>query len=134
MVQMSIVYEGEKHCLLTHGPSQVKIATDAPKDNHGRVESFSPTDLCSASLGACILTVMSITAEQRSLSLVGARVDVQKEMSSQPRRIKKLTVNVQLPKSLSKEERFFFEDIALNCPVKLSLNPEIELPISFEYI
>lgn len=134
MVQMSVIYEGEKHCLLTHGPSQVKIATDAPKDNHGRGESFSPTDLCSVSLGACMLTVMSITAEQRSLSLVGARVDVQKEMSSQPRKIKKLIVNVQLPKTLNNDERALLEEIALNCPVKLSLNPDIEMPISFEYI
>lgn len=134
MVQMSVVYEGDKHCLLTHGPSQIKISTDAPKDNHGRGESFSPTDLCSVSLGACMLTVMSITAEQHSLSLVGARVEVQKEMSSQPRRINKLNVKVQLPKTLNNDERALLEDIALNCPVKLSLNPEIEMPISFEYI
>lgn len=134
MVQMSVVYEGEKHCLLTHAPSQVKIATDAPKDNHGRGESFSPTDLCSVSLGACMMTVMAIAAEQQSLSLVGARVDVSKEMTSAPRRIKKLDVVVTLPQFLTIEQRRWLEDIAINCPVKLSLNPEIEMPISFKYI
>ncbi len=131
MVQMKATYKGDKNCQLFHEPSGATVSTDAPKDNHGRGEAFSPTDLCSISLGACMLTVMGIEAEKEGLSLKGTEVRVQKEMKSNPRRIGKLTVQLYFPQSLSLDWRKKLEVIALNCPVKHSLNPEIELLIEF---
>ena len=133
MVKMSVLYQGEKHCELTHEPSGSRISTDAPKDNNGKGEAFSPTDLVGAATGACMLTVMSIAAERDGVQLLNSRVDVTKEMSAHPRRISKLTVTLHLPQSLPHDYRKKLEDIALNCPVKLSLNPSIEMSVLFHY-
>lgn len=133
MVRMNVVYQGEKHCELMHEPSGSKIETDAPKDNNGRGEAFSPTDLCSVSLASCMLTVMAIAAEKEGLSLKGATAAVSKEMRADPRRIGRIGVDVRLPASLTPDRRSRLETIAQNCPVKLSLNPEIELAVSFRY-
>ncbi len=81
MVEINLSYQGEKHCELTHGPSQTVIETDAPKDNQGRGESFSPTDLVAAGLGSCVLTIMAMKAEKDGHKFVGARARVEKHMS-----------------------------------------------------
>lgn len=133
MVQMKVVYEGEKHCQLTHGPSGENIVTDAPKDNNGRGEAFSPTDLCAVSLGACMLTVMAIAAEKEGVSLKGSTADVTKEMKANPRRIGRLGVTLRLPKDLGPEWRTKLEDIAHTCPVHHSLHPDIEIDLKFAY-
>lgn len=133
MVQMKVVYEGEKHCQLTHGPSGRQVETDAPKDNNGRGEAFSPTDLCAVSLGTCMLTVMAIAAEKEGVDLKGSSVDVSKEMKANPRRIGRIGVSLRLPKQLTPEWRAKLEDIAKTCPVKYSLHPEIEIGLSFSY-
>lgn len=133
MVKMSAIYQGEKHCELVHGPSGATVATDAPRDNHGKGESFSPTDLLSVSTGACMLTVMAIAAEKDGVQLKGSRVDVTKEMSAHPRRVQKLTVTLHLPQSVPHDYRKKLEEIALNCPVKLSLHPDIDMPVVFHF-
>lgn len=133
MVKVTAKYEGEKHCEIEHGPSQSVIATDAPKDNNGRGELFSPTDLVAAATGSCILTVMAIMAEKDGVELKGSYTTVEKEMIPNPRRIGKLTVNVFMPKNIESAYRQKLENTAMTCPVKKSLNPEMELPIQFHY-
>ncbi len=133
MVQISIRYGGQKHCDLTHGPSGSKIGTDAPKDNNGKGELFSPTDLVAAALGSCMLTVMGIAAEKEKLSLEGAYATVDKEMGTQPRRITSLISHLHLPKAWSLVDRQKMEAVALGCPVKQSLHPEMQIPVHFTY-
>ncbi|WP_413289738.1 OsmC family protein [Bdellovibrio sp. HCB337] len=133
MVKVTAKYEGEKHCELTHGPSQATIVTDAPKDNNGKGEAFSPTDLVAAATGSCILTVMAIMAEKDGVDLKGAYTTVEKEMFLNPRRIGKLTINVFMPKHIEDTYRQKLENTAMTCPVKKSLHPEMQLPIQFHY-
>jgi putative redox protein len=136
MVQISVQYEGDLHCLSIHGPSQVGLSTDAPKDNFGRGDGFSPTDLTAASLGVCMLTTMAIVAAKQSLDveLLGTRAIVRKHMTaSAPRRIQKIEVNIEIPLPDSHAARQTLEEAALKCPVALSLHPEIEKAISFDW-
>lgn len=133
MVKMTAVYHGEKHCEITHGPSNASIATDAPKDNNGKGEAFSPTDLVGAATGSCMLTVMAIAAERDGVDLKNSRVTVEKEMHASPRRISKLTVVLHLPQSVPHDYRAKLESIANNCPVKLSLHPDLQMPVAFHY-
>ena len=134
MVKISTVYEGDLHCRLTHGPSGKVVETDAPKDNQGKGESFSPTDLVASALGACLLTVMGIFAKRHEVDLKGASAEVIKEMVQDPeRRIGKLTVTVTMPKGIALPQRPLLEKAALTCPVFKSLNPAIEIPAKFIY-
>ena len=134
MVEMNVVYEGQLHCALTHGPSGSKISTDAPKDNQGRGEAFSPTDLVGAALGSCMLTIMGIYAQRQNINLTGATAKVTKEMVTAPiRRIGKLTVQFNLPASLSPEHRGAMEKAAHTCPVHQSLHPDVKLETVFNY-
>ena len=134
MVEMMAVYMGEKHCKITHGPSNAVIETDAPKDNHGLGQAFSPTDLMAASLGVCMLTVMGIQADLKGWNMVGAEARIVKEMATNPRRIGKLTAHIEMPSHLNEEARNHLEKTASSCPVKYSLNPEIVLDIQFKYV
>ena len=134
MVNIDIVYEGELHCSLKHVPSGAVIATDAPKDNHGKGEAFSPTDMVAGALGACMLTIMGIVAKRHELNLEGTKVQVTKEMVTEPaRRIGKLTVTFQIPAGVPASKREVLERAALTCPVHKSLHPDIEIPVSFNY-
>ncbi len=134
MVTMSAVYAGGLHCELTHGPSGSTLETDAPKDNMGRGERFSPTDLVGAALAACALTTMAIAAERDGVDLRGARAEVSKEMVADPlRRIGALPLTLTLPKSVPAEKRAKLENAARACPVHKSLNPALKAEISFVY-
>jgi putative redox protein len=133
MVKMSIVYQGQKHCLLTHEPSGSNIETDAPKDNQGRGERFSPTDLVGAALGSCVLTTMALVAERDGISIDGATAEVEKEMIVKPRRIGALKVKIKLPSDLTSDQRRKLEESARHCPVHKSLHPDIDAPILFSY-
>lgn len=126
---MNAIYLGEKHCEATHTPSNSKIETDAPRDNQGRGENFSPTDLVATALGTCILTTMAIHAEKENIDLKNSKVFMTKEMSSNPRKISRLTATIELPKNLSLEIRKKLELIAMNCPVKLSIHPDVTIEI-----
>ncbi|MFH1857783.1 MAG: OsmC family protein [Candidatus Omnitrophota bacterium] len=134
MVEVHVLYEGGLHCKVIHGPSGKTLMTDAPKDHEGQGETFSPTDLVAAALGSCIVTVLAILAERRQLDIKGTQLSIIKEMTSEgPRRIKKLGVEVTLPKHLTQEEKALLERAALSCPVYKSLHPEVAVPVYFLY-
>lgn len=137
-VEIDVLYRGSLRCEATHGPSQARVITDAPVDNHGKGESFSPTDLVATALGTCMLTIMGIVAERHQWDLTGTTVHVTKEMIQEPvRRIGKLTVTITIPAAqaalLSPTDRSRLENAALHCPVHHSLHPDIEKPIEYIY-
>ncbi len=132
MVNISIKYRGDLHCDATHGPSHANLATDAPTDNKGKGEAFSPTDLVATALGTCMSTIMGMKAEELGLNLKGMTVEVKKEMSKDaPRRIVGLPSEVHIPLPPTLPDREALEQAALNCPVHKSLPPEINRPTKF---
>lgn len=132
MVTIQLDYEGDLHCKAVHGPSRAELSTDAPVDNQGRGESFSPTDLVATALGSCMLTVMGILARTLQVEIAGARATVEKEMTSAPpRRIQRLRVRIEMPPGISAENRDKFERAAHTCPVHRSLHPDVDMPIEF---
>jgi putative redox protein len=134
MVEMSIRYLGGLRCEAVHGPSDTRLITDAPTDNMGKGESFSPTDLVATALGSCILTTMGIVAQRQGIDMAGARVHVAKEMVTSPhRRIGRLPVTIHMPRELSEDDRKRLENAAHTCPVHRSLHPDVEAPISFRW-
>lgn len=133
MVKMSVQYSGQLHCEITHGPSQTKIQTDAPKDNMGRGESFSPTDLVGAALASCILTTIAIVAERDGVSIAGASAEIEKHMVAHPRRIGELPVRVHLPASIPEDYRAKIHATAHACPVGKSLHPDVKVNIDLIY-
>lgn len=134
MVEIDVFYEGDLHCRAVHGPSGQEIFTDAPVDNHGRGEHFSPTDLFATSLGTCMATIMAIAGQKHGIDLTGVHVKVQKEMSTDtPRRFKRLTIDYYVPLSADHPKRKLLESAALNCPVHRGLHPDIEKKIEFHW-
>jgi putative redox protein len=138
MVNQDITYEGDLRCAAVHGPSGTQLTTDAPVDNHGLGQAFSPTDLLGTALGSCLLTVMGIAARPRQIDLKGTTVHVVKEMTvERPRRIARLTVEVTFPpqvaSSIPDTTRRELEQIAETCPVRLSISAQVEVPISFNW-
>ena len=132
MVTIQVEYQGDLHCKAVHGPSQAEINTDAPTDNQGRGESFSPTDLVATALGSCMLTVMGILARTLKIDIAGATATVEKEMTgTAPRRIQSLAVKIHVPHALSSEDQLKLERAAHTCPVHKSLHPDIQVPIEF---
>jgi uncharacterized OsmC-like protein len=131
-VSISIDYRGELRCEATHGPSQTKLLTDAPVDNCGKGEAFSPTDLVATALGTCMATTMGIFAQRHNIDLRGMRVSVTKEMSKEPpRRIAQLTTELHMPLPATHPQRDALERAALTCPVHKSLHSEVALPVTF---
>src|SRR2546422_6525382 len=121
MVNVSIKYTGDLHCDAVHGPSHAKISTDAPTDNRGKGESFSPTDLVATALGTCMSTILAMAAQEHGLDMKGMTVSVSKEMSKDaPRRIVGLPSEVHIPLPASTPQRTLLENAALNCPVHKS--------------
>jgi putative redox protein len=134
MVNIQVEYQGELHCKATHGPSGAELITDAPKDNQGRGESFSPTDLVATALGACMLTIMGIAARTQNIDISGATASLEKEMTATPpRRIERLTVKIHVPLSPSPANKERLERAAHTCPVHKSLHPDGQIPIEFTW-
>jgi len=133
MVQIDTEYLGDLHCEATHVPSGVVLTTDAPEDNHGRGESFSPTDLVATALGTCVATILGIQAEKHDLDLEGIEITVEKEMASNPRRIDSLRTEVTMPVALDEKIRTRLERAARHCPVDESIHPDIDAPIDFHW-
>ena len=134
MVKISAEYKGQKNCLATHEPSQTKLNTDAPKDNQGLGESFSPTDLVATALGTCILTTIAIQLEKDGLKFENSKILTEKVMTIEgPRRIKSLHTLLELPHSIPENFRVRISEIASNCPVKKSLHPEIDTHVEIRY-
>lgn len=133
-VAMNVRYEGELRCVLEHGPSGAKVQTDAPVDNHGRGEAFSPTDLVAAALASCALTTIGIQGQKRGIQVPWGEARVHKHMTtSGPRRIAELEVDFVLPASLNPIEREAVQQIARGCPVALSLGADVGLIMRFDY-
>jgi putative redox protein len=133
MVAIQLEYEGDLHCRAVHGPSGVELNSDAPKDNQGRGESFSPTDLVATALGTCMLTTMGILARTLGIDMAGATATVEKEMTPPPRRIQRLTVGIRMPRALDAESQQKLERAAHTCPVQKSIHPDVETPITFTW-
>lgn len=132
MIPIFVTYEGELRCRAVHGPSQNALITDAPLDNHGKGESFSPTDLVATALATCMATVISIKAQQKNLDVTGMKVYVEKHMSADsPRRIVRLPVTIELPLPPDHPDRKLLEATALGCPVHHSVHPDIDKPVTF---
>src|SRR3954451_21240709 len=105
MVEIKTVYEGQLHCTATHGPSGAVLATDAPKDNMGKGESFSPTDLVATALATCVLTTMGIVAQRNGWDMTGSTARITKEMVTTPlRRIGRLAMDVRVPQAMTDEQ------------------------------
>lgn len=131
MVKMKVIYRGNLRAECAH-ESGAKIETDAPKDNQGKGEAFSPTDLFAASLATCMLTVMAIAARKVGVDLEGTTLDVEKEMVIAPmRRIGKLIVRFRCPTLPNAQIREKLEKAAIDCPVHHSMHPDIKLEIDF---
>ena len=130
MVKITGEYQGDLHCVATHAPSSNTLVTDAPKDNQGRGEAFSPTDLVATALATCIATTMAMVARKHGVELKGLRYEVTKEMSTDaPRRIARLTTTLWLPLPRSEPLAAALERAAHQCPVHQSLHPQVEKPI-----
>lgn len=133
-VEISVTYSGELHCAAEHGPSGDRLVTDAPVDNQGRGEAFSPTDLVATAMGTCMLTIMGIYANREGLDIRGARARVSKEMSaSTPRRISRIEVRIDMPTPLSEKHQRGMEAAAHTCPVHQSLHPETETVLNLQW-
>jgi len=133
-VRVDVVYEGDLHCTAIHGPSGDRIVTDAPVDNRGRGEHFSPTDLLGTAMGTCILTILGIAAQERGIDLKGARAEIVKEMGAVPRRhIAHLSVRLHLPAHLDERQRRLMETAAHTCPVHASLGEHTKVEMEFVY-
>ncbi|MFN4300296.1 MAG: OsmC family protein [Thermaurantimonas sp.] len=126
-----VEYKGDLRCESTHIRSQQIILTDAPPDNHGRGEAFSPTDLLSTSLATCMLTIMGIAAGEKENLLKGAYAEVTKVMASAPRRVSEIHLKVYLPEQYPVDDRPRLEQAGRNCPVAKSLHPDIMQDIEF---
>jgi len=134
MVAIQFEYQGDLHCKAVHGPSGTELNTDAPKDNQGRGESFSPTDLVATALGTCMLTVMGIMARTLNIDIAGTTATVEKEMTTaQPRMIASLNVKIHVPHRISSENQQKLERAAHTCPVHKSLHPDVKSPIDFTW-
>lgn len=135
MIETTTEYVGELRCKNTHGPSGNVCETDAPVDNQGRGESFSPTDLVGTALGSCMATTMAIVAARKDINLIGMQVTVGKHMSTDPpRRIAKLDVRIDMPLPEDHPERRLLENAALSCPVHKSLGSEVQIPIEWHWL
>ncbi len=134
MVRIDAGYQGELHCQAVHGPSQTTLQTDAPVDNQGRGESFSPTDLVATALATCVLTTMGIAARREGIPMEGSTATAEKEMTTvSPRRIARLTVHVHLSIPRSADPKGVLERAGLGCPVHRSLHPDVEQIIEFHW-
>lgn len=135
MATATILYKGELRTEAIHLLSTTSITTDAPPDNHGKGEAFSPTDLLATSLGTCIITTMAIVGRKASIELKGTSLDVTKVMGSDPRRVVEVIVRINFPVglALTEEEKKLMEKTAHECPVARSLHPDLKQSIIFNY-
>jgi len=134
MVEIKLSYEGDLHCSAIHTPSGNTLVTDAPLDNNGRGQAFSPTDLLATALGSCMATVIGILAKRKELAVEGMTVNVRKFMSDdQPRRVKRLELDLQIPLPASHPDRKLLESAARGCPVHHSIHPDIEVVMNWHW-
>jgi len=134
MATVKAKYLGNLRLECTHLQSGTKIITDAPTDNNGKGEAFSPTDLCSTSLAACAMTIMGIYAKNNGIDLTGAEIEITKKMAAEPRRIAEIDVIFNMPANgYSEKEKKILERVAHTCPVHLSLHPDVKQNFVFNW-
>ncbi len=134
METIKISYQGNLRTLATHIASGTTLISDAPLDNHGKGESFSPTDLLCSSLGSCMLTLMGIAGNTHHISIEGTEVKITKIMASNPRKVGEIIVELLLPKlNYTEKQKKILELAALTCPVYLSLSSEVKKTVTFVY-
>lgn len=134
MATVKAKYLGNLRVECTHLQSGTKIITDAPVDNHGKGEAFSPTDLCSTSVAACAMTIMGIYAQEKGLDITGTEIEITKTMSANPRRIASIDVIFHMPaREFSDKDKAVLERVAHTCPVHLSLHPEVKQNFVFDW-
>ena len=129
-----VVYEGELRTICTHLQSSSEFETDAPTDNNGKGERFSPTDLMATSLATCMLTIMGIKARTMELELKGIKVEVEKIMKPDPRRVGGINLTFHLPEALgqvSEKDKTILKNAALACPVAKSIHPDISVNVNW---
>jgi len=130
-----IIYEGNLRTVAKHLQSGTVIETDAPTDNQGKGERFSPTDLVATALGNCMMTIMGIKARDLDVDLEGTTIDITKIMTTNPRRIGEIKVLINFPESLETDEkqRTILERAAMTCPVFESLHPDLKKDVQFKW-
>ena len=133
MSKTNIVYQNNLRTESEHIASGEKIITDAPVDNNGKGEAFSPTDLVATALGSCMITIMAISANKYDIDVTGTNASVKKIMESDPRRISKISIDINMNKNIEEKDRKRLERAALACPVHKSLHPDLEKKIRFIY-
>ena len=132
MVRIDATYDGDLRCTATHEPSGAKLITDAPVDNMGKGESFSPTDLLASSMLTCVMTIVAIRADSKEIDVSGMTGSVEKTMAASPRRVAKLEVVVNLPSGISMEDRAWLITEGCNCPVCVSVSESMEVDVTFQ--
>ena len=133
MSTSKVVYKGELRTESTHLQSGSVIVTDAPKDNHGKGEAFSPTDMVANSLATCMLSIMGIKANAMNVDIAGSTADVTKIMQTEPRMISEIVVVLDMQGVDDEKSRIILERSAMTCPVFLSLHPDIKKTVSFKW-
>lgn len=131
----TVIYEGELRTVALHLSSGTQIETDAPLDNQGKAERFSPSDLVPTALGSCMLTIMGIKARDMQTDLKDTRIEVQKLMKSDPRRISGINLSFHFPDTLqiTEKQRLILERAGNTCPVRQSIHPDIEVVIHYNW-
>ena len=133
MATIETIYEGQLRARSKHMQSGTELTTDAPTDNHGKGEAFSPTDLVATALGSCMLTIMDITVSRSGVDLKGTRLSVNKIMASDPRRIGEIEIDFYFPADYDDKTKKILERAADSCPVAKSLHPDLKQTLRFHY-
>jgi uncharacterized OsmC-like protein len=135
MIEIQLTYEGDLHCSAVHLPSGSTLVTDAPVDNNGRGQAFSPTDLLATALASCMATVIGIVAKRKDITVDGMTVVARKFMSdAPPRKIQRLEIVLNLPLPANHPERTTFESAARGCPVYQSLHPDTDVQLQWNWL
>jgi len=134
MTTSNVTYKGDLRTVSVHLRSGNEIITDAPVDNNGKGEAFSPTDTVATALASCMLTMMGVKAKAKEINIKGASADVTKTMGVNPRRITKVDIVFKLPFSFDETTKTILERAALTCPVYYSLHTEIEKSVTFNWL
>jgi putative redox protein len=135
MATSKVTYSGSLRTTAIHLQSSTEIISDAPIDNHGKGEAFSPTDLLATSLASCMFTIMGLTAKTHNLNIEGASAEVTKVMATEPRRVSEIHINFNFPdkETYSDKDKKILENAAVSCPVYQSLHPNIKKVVDFAW-
>ncbi|WP_434354101.1 OsmC family protein [Psychrobacter sp. HD31] len=133
MTTASVTYQGQLRTMAVHLQSNNQIITDAPTDNHGKGEAFSPTDLLATSLASCMMTIMGIKADDMGLDITGSTAEVTKLMATDPRRVAQVDVLIKAQGVISDKDKKILQKAALTCPVAKSIHPDILQNVEFVF-